>query len=69
MSKLDKSNPHYYKKQIEKLINEAINNGITIGYEITSNADKVNKIEIWMMNNTGEFASAITYDSKIMEVN
>lgn len=68
MSKVDKSNPHYYKTKIDNIIKTALDNGITIGYEISSNGDKVKKIEVWLMDNDGEFASTTTYDAKIMEV-
>ena len=64
MSALRKDDPVYYKVAINKLINQAKENGLEIGYEIDGRKDKITKIGICFMNDIGEMAIATAYENK-----
>jgi hypothetical protein len=61
LSKLSKDDPAYYKAEVNKLIKQAKNNGLQVGYEINSRAEKILNIKV-LFENYGYIAGANIYD-------
>ena len=62
MSKqLSKTNPNYYKKAISALLEEAKENGLSIGYEIVSGIG-IKSVGVSIMADSGKMATVKFYD-------
>ena len=62
MAKLSKDDPVYYKVEMNKLIKQAKENGLKVGYEIIGRANKITRVQAHFMNDIGEIAGANIYD-------
>lgn len=66
MSALRKDDPVYYKTAINKLIKQAKENGLKIGFELLSNSNiTVNTIKVLFENDIGEVAGAVVYEREV----
>lgn len=62
---LRKDDPVYYKCALRGLISEAKENGLEIGFELSSNGnEKVKEIKVLFMNDIGECAGATVYENR-----
>lgn len=61
MSGLRKDDTVYYKVAINKLIKQAKENGLEVGYEINERDGKVTSIGVCFMNDIGELAIGTVY--------
>jgi hypothetical protein len=63
MSGLRKEDPVYYKVAVNKLIKQAKDNGLNIGFITSGNgSNHIRKIEISFENDIGEKACATAYE-------
>lgn len=65
MSKLKKDDPVYYKRAINKLIKQAKDNDLEIGYEIDERDGKVTNIGVCFINDMGEMAIGTVYKKEV----
>lgn len=65
MAKLSKDDPVYYKAEVNKLIRQAKENGLEVGYEIIGHANKITRVQVQFMNEIGEIAGATVYEKKV----
>lgn len=61
MPALRKDDPVYYKAAVNKLIQQAKDNGLEVGYEINERSGKVTSIGVCFMNDIGEMAIGTVY--------
>lgn len=61
IQKLRKDDPVYYKVAINKLIKQAKDNELKIGFELSSVGNTVNQIKVMFENDIGEAAGAVVY--------
>lgn len=61
-NEIDESNPVCYKVEINKLIKQAKENGLHIGFMISGSL--INKIDLTFEDDNGDVASATVYDEK-----
>lgn len=59
---LTKDDPVYYKAEMNKLIKQAKDNGLEVGYEICCNGAKITRVQVHFMNDIGEIAGATVYE-------
>lgn len=64
MSRLTKDDPVYYKVEMNKLIKQAKENGLQVGYEVCSQGAKITRVQVHFMNTTGEIAGATVYEQE-----
>jgi hypothetical protein len=62
MNRLTKDDPVYYKVEVNKLIKQAKQNGLEVGYEINSSDNKIKTAKVLFMNDIGEIAAATVYE-------
>lgn len=62
MNGLRKDDPVYYKVAINKLIKQAKENGLDVGYEISHVGNTITRAYATFKNNIGEMACATIYE-------
>jgi hypothetical protein len=65
MNRLTNDEPVYYKVEINKLIKQAKEYGLEVGYEINSSNNKIKKAKVLFMNDIGEIAAATVYEEAL----
>lgn len=68
MSRLTKDDPVYYKVVMNKLIKQAKENGLEVGYEIISSDKNISNVKVLFMGDTGEIAAATVFELEAADV-
>lgn len=68
MNRLTKDDPVYYKAEMNKLIKQAKENGLEVGYEIYSHGERVTRVQVYFMNAIGEIAGSTVFEKQVLEV-